>query len=89
MHVDEDGEIITDVVLLKKLQKLRNKLADERFYPAYIVANDDLLVRLATVKPLKREEFLKIKGIRDRWFERYGEAFMRTIKQHLKNDGKE
>ena len=89
VHVDEDGEIITDVVLLKNLQKLRNKLADEQFYPAYIVAKDDLLVRLATVKPLKREEFLKIKGIRDRWFERYGEVFIHTIKQHLENDGKE
>lgn len=89
VHVDEDGEIITDVVLLKKLQKLRNKLADEQFSPAYIVAKDELLVRLATVKPLKREEFLKIKGIRDRWFERYGEVFMNEIRQHLENDGKE
>ena len=64
-------------------------MADEQFSPAYIVAKDDLLVRLATVKPLKREEFLQMKGIRDRWFERYGEVFIHTIKQHLENDGKE
>ena len=83
VRVDEDGVILTDMELLKRLQRLRNKLADEQFLPAYMVAKDELLVRLATIKPLKKEEFLAIKGIRDRWFERYGENFKAVIKQRL------
>ena len=83
VYIDEDGELLTDIKLLKRLQVLRKKIGDEKDVPYYFVAWDKVLVQLATKKPTTREEFLSIKGIRDRWFDKYGQAFMNEIKDYL------
>jgi hypothetical protein len=41
---------------------------------------------LATIKPTTREDFLKIKGIKDKWFESNGEVFLQEIKDYLQNN---
>ena len=83
VYIDEDGALLTDVELLKRLQSLRKKIGDEKDIPYYCVAWDRVLVQLATKKPTTREEFLSIKGIRDRWFDNNGQAFMKEIRDHL------
>jgi superfamily II DNA helicase RecQ len=85
VYVDEDGAIITDMVLLKRLQKVRIKIGDEKNTPYYIIATNKVLVRLATEKPTTREGFINIKGIRDRWFDNNGQAFLQEIKDYLEN----
>ncbi len=86
VYIDEDGALLTDVELLKRLQSLRKKIGDEKDIPYYCVAWDRVLVQLATKKPTTREEFLSIKGIRDRWFDNNGQAFLQEIKDYA--DGK-
>ena len=81
--VDEDGTILTDMELLKRLQALRKRIGDENGVPYYRVAWDNVLVRLATKKPVTREEFLTLKGIKDKWFDKNGQAFLREIKDYL------
>lgn len=81
--VDEDGTILTDMELLKRLQALRKKIGDENGVPYYRVAWDNVLVRLATKKPVTREEFLTLKGIKDKWFDKNGQAFLQEIKDYL------
>ena len=81
--IDENGELLTDIELLKRLQSLRKKIGDEKDIPYYCVAWDKVLVQLATKKPTTREEFLSIKGIRDRWFDNNGQAFLREITDYL------
>ncbi|MBO7345000.1 MAG: HRDC domain-containing protein, partial [Clostridia bacterium] len=83
VYIDEDGELLTDIKLLKRLQLLRRKIGDGRNIAYYLIASNKLLVRLATNKPTTREEFLAIKGIRYRWFDKYGQAFMNEIKEYL------
>ena len=83
VYIDEDGTLITDIKLLKRLQSLRKKIGDEKDIPYYCVAWDRVLVQLATKKPTTREEFLSIKGIRDRWFDNNGQAFLQEIKDYL------
>lgn len=83
VYIDEDGALLTDVELLKRLQSLRKKIGDEKDIPYYCVAWDRVLVQLATKKPTTREEFLSIKGIRDRWFDNNGQAFMKEIKDYV------
>lgn len=85
VYIDKDGELLTDIKLLKRLQALRKKIGDEKDIPYYCVAWDRVLVQLATKKPTTREEFLSIKGIRDRWFDNNGQAFLQEIKAHLEN----
>lgn len=83
VYIDEDGALLTDVELLKRLQSLRKKIGDENDIPYYCVAWDRVLVQLATKKPTTREEFLSIKGIRDRWFDNNGQAFMKEIREYV------
>lgn len=83
VYIDEDGELLTDIKLLKRLQVLRKKIGDEKGIPYYCVAWDRVLVQLATKKPTTREEFLAIKGIRDRWFDNNGQAFLQEIRDYV------
>lgn len=83
VFVDEDGTLLTDIDLLKRLQALRKKTGDENDIPYYCIAWDKTLVQLATKKPTTKEGFLAIKGIKDKWFEKNGEAFLREIKDYL------
>ena len=83
VYIDEDGTILTDIKLLKRLQLLRRKIGDGRNVAYYLIASNKLLVRLATKKPTTREEFLAIKGIRDRWFDNNGQAFLQEIKDYI------
>ena len=85
VYIDEDGALLTDVELLKRLQSLRKKIGDEKDIPYYCVAWDRVLVQLATKKPTTREEFLSIKGIRDRWFDNNGQAFMKEIREYVES----
>ena len=43
---------------------------------------NDTLVLLATDKPTTREEFIRIKGIGNRKYERFGERFIAVIKEY-------
>lgn len=85
VYIDEDGTILTDIKLLKRLQLLRRKIGDGRNVAYYLIASNKLLVRLATKKPTTREEFLSIKGIRDRWFDNNGQAFMKEIREYVES----
>ena len=85
VYIDEDGTILTDIKLLKRLQLLRRKIGDGRNVAYYLIASNKLLVRLATKKPTTREEFLAIKGIRDRWFDNNGQAFMEEIREYVES----
>ena len=85
VYIDEDGTILTDIKLLKRLQLLRRKIGDGRNVAYYLIASNKLLVRLATKKPTTREEFIAIKGIRDRWFDNNGQAFMKEIREYVEN----
>lgn len=85
VYVDEDGVLLTDITLLKRLQVLRKKIGDEKKIPYYYVAWDKVLVQLATKKPTTREGFLAIKGIQDRWFDSNGQAFLQEIKDYIES----
>ncbi len=86
VYINEDGELLTDMDLLKRLQVLRRKIGNERAVRYFLIAHNGVLVKLATIKPTTREDFLKIKGIKDKWFESNGEVFLQEIKDHLQNN---
>lgn len=84
--VSKDGELLTDMKLLKRLQVLRKRVAEERNIPYYCIASNNMLVDLATQKPITKEEFLLIKGIKEKWFDSNGKAFLQEIKNYLQNN---
>ncbi len=80
LRVDENGEIKADTDLLSRLKVLRNDICREKTLPPYCVATNKVLVLLATVQPTTKNDFLKIKGIKEKWYQNNGEAFLQEIK---------
>ena len=83
--VDKDGVILTDINLLESLRKIRKQISIQKSIAPFMVCSNKTLVQLATFKPQTREEFLQIKGIRDRWYENYAHLFIEEIKKASKN----
>ena len=79
---NEDGEILTNLSLVKPLKDLRRKIATEKECELFMVCSNKVLVRLATYMPQTKEEFLRINGIGERWFNMYGKQFESVINNY-------
>ena len=66
--------------LLAALKALRFRLAQEAGVPAYIVFSNASLADMAALRPLDMEEFLQVSGVGKVKAERYGEAFLKAIR---------
>jgi len=66
--------------LLEKLKKWRNAKAHDENVVLYRVFQNSVLEFLAMFEPKTEEEFLRIKGIGKRKFEKYGEDILKLIK---------
>lgn len=82
VFIDSDGTIITDIDLLQKLKTIRFALATKYAEPAYWVATNAELARLATYMPTTREEYTSIRGLGERKYEKYGELIIAEIIKH-------
>ncbi|MCF6172996.1 MAG: DNA helicase RecQ, partial [Campylobacteraceae bacterium] len=69
----------------KALRFLRTALARESGVPAYVIFSDASLKEMAKKLPIDKENFLKINGVGEVKFEKYGEVFLQklqTLKQN-------
>lgn len=72
-----------DLRLLSKLKILRKELAHKVGIPAVILFTDATLVVMATNKPTDAASFMKVPGISERKYEKYGAVFLKLINNHL------
>ena len=72
-----------DDALFEQLRALRRRLADEEGVPAFVVFGDATLKGLAAAKPLTPEDMLRVSGVGPAKLERYGEAFLAVIRDHV------
>ncbi len=72
-----------DLRLLSKLKILRKDLASKSSVPAFIIFTDATLVVMATNKPTDAASFMKVPGISERKYEKYGAVFLKLINNHL------
>ncbi|MEG0375487.1 MAG: DNA helicase RecQ [Raoultibacter sp.] len=72
-----------DPVLFEKLKDLRSKLAAEQGVPAYIVFTNAALTDMCAKKPTSEAAFLEVSGVGRVKAERYGQAFLDVIAEHL------
>lgn len=72
-----------DKKLFAKLRKLRKSIADEENIPPFVVFNDATLIEMAEHTPTSPAELLLINGVGERKLERFGDAFMTLIRDHL------
>ena len=67
--------------LFESLRDLRRRLAEEQELPPYVIFHDKTLAAMVVHKPLSEEQFLALSGVGAAKLERYGEAFMKLIRQ--------
>lgn len=70
-------------VLYDQLAQLRADIAKSKGVPLYVVFANNALSEMATALPTSKEAFLDIKGVGEKKFETYGEAFMTVIKSYI------
>ena len=73
----------TDEALWQALRNARTALAKEQGVPPYVVFHDTTLRELVRLKPLKREEMERIQGVGEHKLRKYGEAFLRVVREHV------
>jgi superfamily II DNA helicase RecQ len=66
--------------LFERLRRLRLEIATKEGVPAYAVFRDASLREMASERPVKRKEFLRIYGVGEQKLDRYGETFMKLIR---------
>lgn len=65
--------------LFNALKQIRLDFAKKENIKAYMVFSDKVLMDLATLKPKTKEEMLKISGIGEIKYQKYGEVFLEEI----------
>ncbi len=70
-----------NVEIFEKLRELRLKIAQENAIPPYIVFSDKTLKEMSIKVPKNKEEMLKINGVGEVKFERYGKVFLEILQE--------
>jgi len=71
-----------DQKLFDILRELRKELADRDSVPAYIVFSDKTLKEMSVKRPVTKSQMLKINGVGEVKFERYGKIFLEKIREN-------
>ena len=69
--------------LYEILKELRYEIALKDRVPPYVIFSDKTLKEMSKLYPLSKEEFLKISGIGEVKFDKYGEIFINKIKGYM------
>jgi ATP-dependent DNA helicase RecQ len=76
------GDIICDEALFDRLRTLRRSIADELSVPAYIVFGDVTLREMARDVPMTKAALSAITGVGAQKLERFGDAFLESIREY-------
>jgi len=69
--------------LFEHLRALRKRIADEKAVPPFVVASDRTLRQITALMPDSREGFLKVHGVGQEKFEKFGPAFLEGLTEYL------
>jgi DNA helicase-2/ATP-dependent DNA helicase PcrA len=77
----------SDDPLLVALKQWRASVAKGANVPAYVVFPDTTLEAVAAVRPRTRGDLAPLSGIGPVKLERYGDALLRVVREHVEGDG--
>ncbi|MEH6591772.1 MAG: DNA helicase RecQ [Halioglobus sp.] len=72
-----------DVALWEALRECRRELAEEQGVPPYVIFHDSTLQEMCITLPQSFPQLNAISGVGERKLEKYGDAFLLVINQHL------
>lgn len=68
--------------LFEQLRELRTEIAKEENLPPYIIFADKTLVDMCVRVPFDKKDMLKVTGVGENKFNRYGERFLHSIMEY-------
>lgn len=74
---------ISNKILWEALRDCRKQLAEENNVPPFVIFHDATLVEILERQPVNREQFIAINGVGENKLEKYADAFLNVIKNHL------
>ena len=74
-----------DTELFDALKVVRMYFAKKKGVPAFVIFSDATLADMCRVMPTTEAEFLSVSGVGTNKLEKYGEAFMRVIREYVNN----
>jgi len=74
-----------DEQLFNRLKQVRQNIASVQSLPAYIIFSDSSLREMCSKLPTTKNEFIKISGVGEIKMEKYGETFMKEIREFKNN----
>ncbi|MEI6555297.1 MAG: DNA helicase RecQ [Paludibacter sp.] len=80
------GTCAADDVLFSILKDLRKKLSKRLEIPPFVIFQDPSLEAMATSYPITLDELQNIPGVGAGKAKRYGEEFLKVIKEHVKEN---
>lgn len=77
------SEVLTSkgLDLFEKLRNVRTSLAREAGMPPYIIFSDKTLTDMCVKQPVNRAEMLRVSGVGENKFEKYGQFFLEAIEE--------
>lgn len=72
-----------DKALLSRLTRLRRGIAEEQHVPPFIIFTNATLRDMAVKRPRTRREMLRVDGVGEGKMDRYGDQFLRVIREYL------
>jgi ATP-dependent DNA helicase RecQ len=72
--------------LFEHLRALRKRIADEKSVPPFVVASDRTLRQITALMPDSREGFLKVHGVGQEKFEKFGPDFLEGLTAYLEEN---
>lgn len=95
VHDEEEEEVVeanmtgsaaADEVLFSILKDLRKKLSKRLNVPPFVIFQDPSLEAIATTYPVTMEELQNIPGVGAGKAKRYGEEFLRVVKEYVEDN---
>ena len=80
------GTSAADDILFSMLKDLRKKLSKKLEVPPFVIFQDPSLEAMATSYPITMDELQNIPGVGAGKAKRYGEEFLKIIKEHVKEN---
>lgn len=81
-RVAQDSNVAVNQELLEILKAVRLKFAHKRGVPAFVIFSDATLNDICRKMPMTDDEFLSVSGVGANKLERYGEEFLRAIREY-------
>ena len=72
--------------MFEELRSLRKQIASEQQVPPYLIFADKTLIDMCDKVPHTKDEMLMVSGVGEKKYEKYGETFLKAIKEYEINN---